>query len=70
VEDHLEIILAAVEDAERRSVKDELVRLWLKRLKDAAVDRGKKRNKILFSWVSGFHISQRLHGPVEDGTTP
>ena len=29
---------AALQDAERRSVKDKLVQLWLKRLKNAALD--------------------------------
>ncbi|KAG0530751.1 hypothetical protein BDA96_05G213600 [Sorghum bicolor] len=34
----LEIISAAMVDAERRSIKEKLVRLWLKRLKHAAID--------------------------------
>ena len=34
----LESISAALQDAERRSVKDKLVQLWLKRLKNAAFD--------------------------------
>lgn len=34
----LETISAALEDAERRSVKEKMVRLWLNRLKDAALD--------------------------------
>lgn len=37
MKDDLETISAALEDAERRSVKEQLVRLWLKRLKDAKV---------------------------------
>jgi hypothetical protein len=36
MKDHLETM--AMVDAERQSVKEELVRLWLKRLKDAAID--------------------------------
>lgn len=38
MKDHLETISAVLADAERQSVKDELVRLWLKRLKHAAID--------------------------------
>ena len=38
MKDHLETISAVLVDAERQSVKEELVRLWLKRLKDAAID--------------------------------
>ena len=34
----LESISAVLQDAERRSVKDKLVQLWLKRLKNAALD--------------------------------
>ena len=34
----LESISAALQDAERRSVKEKLVQLWLKRLKNAAFD--------------------------------
>ncbi|CAN6221583.1 unnamed protein product [Urochloa humidicola] len=34
----LESISAALQDAERRSVKEQLVQLWLKRLKNAALD--------------------------------
>ena len=34
----LESISAALQDAERRSVKEKLVQLWLKRLKNAALD--------------------------------
>jgi hypothetical protein len=34
----LESISAALEDAEKRSVKEKLVQLWLKRLKNAALD--------------------------------
>ncbi|CAN6214194.1 unnamed protein product [Urochloa humidicola] len=34
----LESISAALQDAERRSVKETLVQLWLKRLKNAALD--------------------------------
>ncbi|XP_066340339.1 putative disease resistance protein RGA4 isoform X2 [Miscanthus floridulus] len=33
-----ETISAVLEDAERRSVKEKLVQLWLKRLKDVALD--------------------------------
>ena len=36
--DVFETISAVLEDAERRSVKEKLVRLWLKRLKDVASD--------------------------------
>ncbi|KAJ1276567.1 hypothetical protein BS78_05G224000 [Paspalum vaginatum] len=36
--DTLETISAALEDAEKRSTKEKLVRLWLKRLKHAALD--------------------------------
>ncbi|XP_021317837.1 putative disease resistance protein RGA1 [Sorghum bicolor] len=36
--DVLETISAVLEDAESRSVKEKLVRLWLKRLKDVALD--------------------------------
>ena len=36
--DTLETISAALEDAERQSVQEKSVRLWLKRLKDAALD--------------------------------
>jgi hypothetical protein len=36
--DVLETISAALEDAERRSVKEKLVQLWLKRLKNVAMD--------------------------------
>ena len=38
MKDHLETISAALEDAERRSVKEKLVQLLLKRLKDVALD--------------------------------
>jgi hypothetical protein len=38
MKDVLETISAALEDAERRSGKDKLVQLWLKRLKDVALD--------------------------------
>jgi len=38
MEDALETISAALEDAERRSVKEKLVQLLLKRLKDVALD--------------------------------
>uniref|UniRef100_A0ACD5UK55 Uncharacterized protein n=1 Tax=Avena sativa TaxID=4498 RepID=A0ACD5UK55_AVESA len=38
MKDTLEYMEAALKDAERRSVKEELVRLWLKRLKNAAYD--------------------------------
>jgi ABC-type transporter Mla subunit MlaD len=34
----LESISAALQDAERRSAKEKLVQLWLKRLKNAALD--------------------------------
>jgi hypothetical protein len=34
----LESISAALQDAERRSVKEKLVQLWLKRLRHAAID--------------------------------
>lgn len=34
----LETISAALEDAERRSVKEKVVQLWLKRLKDVSLD--------------------------------
>jgi hypothetical protein len=34
----LETISAALQDAERRSVKEKLVLLWLKRLKNSALD--------------------------------
>jgi len=34
----LESISAALQDAERRSVKEKSVQLWLKRLKNAAFD--------------------------------
>jgi len=36
--DVFETISAVLEDAERRSVKEKLVQLWLKRLKDVALD--------------------------------
>ncbi|KAF7087078.1 hypothetical protein CFC21_090298 [Triticum aestivum] len=38
MKDTLEYMEAALKDAERRSVSEELVRLWLKRLKNAAYD--------------------------------
>ncbi|KAF7087069.1 hypothetical protein CFC21_090289 [Triticum aestivum] len=38
MKDTLEYMEAALKDAERRSVTEELVRLWLKRLKNAAYD--------------------------------
>ncbi|XP_044955674.1 putative disease resistance protein RGA1 [Hordeum vulgare subsp. vulgare] len=38
LKDTLEYMEAALKDAERRSVMEELVRLWLKRLKNAAYD--------------------------------
>ncbi|KAI4967178.1 hypothetical protein ZWY2020_029507 [Hordeum vulgare] len=38
LKDTLEYMEAALKDAERRSVTEELVRLWLKRLKNAAYD--------------------------------
>jgi hypothetical protein len=38
MKDVLETISAALQDAERQSVKEAVVRLWLKRLKDAALD--------------------------------
>lgn len=38
MKDHLETISAVLVDAERRSVKEDLVRLWLKRLRHASID--------------------------------
>jgi hypothetical protein len=38
MEDKLDDISAVLEDAERRSVKEKRVQLWLKRLKDVALD--------------------------------
>jgi hypothetical protein len=38
MEDMLEDISAVLEDAERRSIKEKLVQLWLKRLKNVSID--------------------------------
>jgi deoxyinosine 3'endonuclease (endonuclease V) len=38
MEEILKTISAALQDAERRSVKEKVVQLWLKRLKNAALD--------------------------------
>ncbi|CAD6255972.1 unnamed protein product [Miscanthus lutarioriparius] len=38
MKDDLEHISAVLEDTERRSVKEKRVQLWLKRLKDVALD--------------------------------
>ena len=38
MKDTLEYMEAALKDAERRSVKEELVQLWLKQIKNAAYD--------------------------------
>ncbi|CAO2189056.1 unnamed protein product [Urochloa humidicola] len=38
MKDTLETVGATLEDAEKRSIREKEVRLWLKRLKDAALD--------------------------------
>ena len=50
----LESISAALQDAERRSVKDKLVQLWLKRLKNTTLD--------ISDMMENYQDITRIHG--------
>ncbi|VAI63310.1 unnamed protein product [Triticum turgidum subsp. durum] len=66
MKDTLEYMEAALKDAERRSVSEELVRLWLKRLKNAAYDISYMLDEFQAKddWEAGLfcYCTQDYHG--------
>lgn len=57
MKDTMESMAAVLKDAERRSIREDSVRLWLKRLKNAALD--------ISDMLDEFEVNSKLtHGKV------